>query len=202
MSLDQTVEPCFGCEFRSSLSSPPARHWFGVLSEFCRLERLSSRSFPSTKNHDWLASLDDPTRNAKLLFPDGCPSGPKPSLPRNGGHSRYAWTCRLTPSSRSGLWRWFAGRELECLQRIGRYSEGSVSEPPAWKLLLVHGLDDHPSRHTQAARCLRGSQDLRTSHRRPPSSNPSLRWINRMTVASSSWSPGATPASSIARRGS
>lgn len=91
---------------------------------------------------------------------------------------------------------------LEGVQSVGRNSQGPVGEADPRQFFLVHRLDNQSSWDTQTARCRCRSQNLGMVHSAPPSFKPSLPWSTRMTVASSSRSPGAIAASSMTSRAS
>lgn len=95
-----------------------------------------------------------------------------------------------------------ACRDLKVVESIGGDSQRPILQPYSRQLLLVHRLHDHSSWDTQSARCFGWKQNIRIGQRTPPSSKPSLPWMIRITVASSSWSPGASPDSRIASRAS
>src|SRR4051812_36167191 len=103
-------------------------------------------------------------------------------------------TLRATRRSRAGY--------LEFVEGVGGYSQSSVVKPDPRKLLLVHGLDDHASRHANAARCFCRQQDLSLGHSTPPSSRPNLPWSIQITVASSSCRPRAEPLCRNSKRAS
>lgn len=79
-----------------------------------------------------------------------------------------------------------AGRDLEVVEGVRGHSKRAVCQTNSWQLFLVHRLDNDPGRNPKPACRFCRQQDLGIGHSTPPSSKPSLPWMIRITVASSS----------------